>query len=273
VAAPDQDERDAGVSGGPSVSRAERALLRRLPLYQQIAEDLRARIDRGELAPGEPLPSEKEMIAQYGVSRITVRHAVAALRAAGLIVTEHGRASRVRPEALGTELIFNPAVTRTPDGQFVTWDGEGWADVEEPSRYRGEAGAHAALLGLDPAELVFVFERQLMHASGTQVIHRSVIPFVTAEGTALAEDPFVPPAGLYRALTAAGHEVGWRGETRAVMPNPDEAATLDVPDGVPLLVHSRITLDQQGRRLVLEEARLPAHRTVIVDDDSAPPRG
>ncbi|MDQ1294089.1 MAG: GntR family transcriptional regulator [Actinomycetota bacterium] len=257
-----------GVAGVSALSRGERALLRRLPLYQQIAEDLRARIERGELAPGEPLPSETEMITRYGVSRITVRHAVAALRASGLVVTEHGRASRVRPEALGTELVFTPTVTRGPDGEFVTWDSQGWADVEEPSRYRGEAAAHAGVLGVAPTELVFVHERQLMHATGTQVLYRAVIPFTTVEGTTLAEDPFVPAAQLYQALAESGHEIGWREEIRAVMPNPDQAATLDVPDGVPLLVHSRVTTDRCGRRLVLEETRLPAHRTVIAHEDS-----
>ena len=52
---------------------------------------------------------------------------------------------------------------------------------------------------------------------------------------------------------------------KTVMPNPDEAATLDIPDGVPLLVHTRITVDQHERALLLEETRLPGNRVVIAD--------
>ncbi|HET9655348.1 MAG TPA: winged helix-turn-helix domain-containing protein, partial [Kineosporiaceae bacterium] len=94
--------------------RAAATLLRRLPVYQQIAEDLRARITSGELPPGSRLPSESQMIDHYGVSRITVRHAVAALRAAGLVDTSHGRATLVRA-APGTDQAapFDTTITHT----------------------------------------------------------------------------------------------------------------------------------------------------------------
>jgi GntR family transcriptional regulator len=273
--------------------RTTRALLRRLPRYEQIALDLRARIESGELAPGAPIPSETQMGAQYGVSRITVRHAVASLRAAGLVVTEHGRATRVRPtlhtaaspnlDLASGRLEFDPAVTRhrnthhrddavSGDGGYRTWDSEGWADVETPARYRITAGRHAAPLGLKPDEPVFVYERQLLHTSGVQVMHRVLVPAATAVSTGL-EDPFQPPADLFTALTNAGHELHWHESTQAEMPTPDEAATLEIPDGVPLLVHTRVTLtpaDTGATPLTLEETRLPADRTTITHAHAVP---
>ncbi|MGH8906593.1 MAG: GntR family transcriptional regulator [Egibacteraceae bacterium] len=49
-----------------------------------------------ELADGQPLLSETDLIERYGVSRNSVRNAVALLRVEGLVVTEHGRGTHVR---------------------------------------------------------------------------------------------------------------------------------------------------------------------------------
>lgn len=266
-----------GVDAPPD--RTARTLLKQLPRYQQIAMDIRERIDSGEFAPGDPIPSETEMIATYGVSRITVRHAIAALRASGLVITEHGRPSRVRatPATAGGDtasgmLAFNPAITRDADG-YHTWDEEGWADVETPSRYRTTAGRHAGALGLAPDEPVFVLERQLLHTTGAQVMHRVYVPFATAEGVpVLQEDPFRAGADLYNVLADAGHNLTWTDTVTAAMPTPDDAATLDIPEGVPLLVQSRALRreDREGA-LALEETRLPAHRAVISRSVTLPP--
>ncbi len=67
-----------------------------LYLYQEIARELRGQIERGELAPGTTLPSESQLRLQHGVSRSTVRQALAVLEREGLIVSEHGRGRFVR---------------------------------------------------------------------------------------------------------------------------------------------------------------------------------
>jgi GntR family transcriptional regulator len=66
------------------------------PLYKQLADVLRSAITSGELAESTLLPSETELMQQYGVSRNSARNAVALLRVEGMIVTEHGRGSFVR---------------------------------------------------------------------------------------------------------------------------------------------------------------------------------
>ncbi|MCB1016872.1 MAG: GntR family transcriptional regulator, partial [Acidimicrobiales bacterium] len=52
--------------------------------YQQIAEDLRRRVEAGEFAAGRLLPSEAALSGRYKASRVTVRKALEALRADGL---------------------------------------------------------------------------------------------------------------------------------------------------------------------------------------------
>lgn len=68
------------------------------PLYQQIAAIIRADIQAGTLAPGDPLPSELAIQQEYGVARGTARAVVRLLRDEGLVVTLPGRGTFVRPE-------------------------------------------------------------------------------------------------------------------------------------------------------------------------------
>jgi DNA-binding GntR family transcriptional regulator len=66
------------------------------PRYLQIATDLRERIERGDYAPGDKIPTKAELMAQWGVALNTVDRAVSELQKAGLIETHHGVGSFVR---------------------------------------------------------------------------------------------------------------------------------------------------------------------------------
>lgn len=68
-----------------------------VPRYRQIAEILRRRIERGELIPNRPIPSEVQLEQEFGVARATARKAVALLREWGLITTVPGLGSYVLP--------------------------------------------------------------------------------------------------------------------------------------------------------------------------------
>ena len=59
--------------------------------YVDICDDLRRCMLEAKVKPGEKLPSENELSAQYGVSRQTVRKALEILRDEGYIFAEHGR--------------------------------------------------------------------------------------------------------------------------------------------------------------------------------------
>jgi len=67
----------------------------KLPLYYQIEEKLRKKIEKGEFKSGDPLPSEKELIELFNVSRLTVREAINRLEAQGLVVKEQGKGTFV----------------------------------------------------------------------------------------------------------------------------------------------------------------------------------
>ena len=67
------------------------------PLYVQLAGILRRRIESGELAQLDPLPSESTLTQEHDVSRDTVRRAIAVLREQGLVFTIAQRGTYVGP--------------------------------------------------------------------------------------------------------------------------------------------------------------------------------
>src|SRR5918998_5830024 len=69
---------------------AEQTTFRPLQRYEQIAERLAADIRSGLYAPGERLPSERELAKTLEVSRASVREALASLQLQGVVETRHG---------------------------------------------------------------------------------------------------------------------------------------------------------------------------------------
>ncbi len=68
-----------------------------LPVYQQIAAGIRARIQDGELHPNRRVPSEKKLMEKHGVAKATVRQAMGTLRDQGWVFTVPYRGTYVSP--------------------------------------------------------------------------------------------------------------------------------------------------------------------------------
>lgn len=66
------------------------------PLWQQLADILRAQIKSGALPPGRIMPSESTLMQEYGLARGTVRKAIDSLVQEGLVNRVQGRGTFVR---------------------------------------------------------------------------------------------------------------------------------------------------------------------------------
>ncbi len=75
------------------------------PIYRQIKERIRERIDSGEWRAGQKLPSENELVAALGVSRMTINRALRELTEAGLVRRVHGLGSFVAERPRHASLI------------------------------------------------------------------------------------------------------------------------------------------------------------------------
>jgi GntR family transcriptional regulator, sialic acid-inducible nan operon repressor len=69
--------------------------IQRRKLYQEVLDRLQQRIRSGEIAAGQQLPSERELMDQYGVGRPAVREALQELARSGIVEINHGERARV----------------------------------------------------------------------------------------------------------------------------------------------------------------------------------
>ncbi|WP_171112465.1 MULTISPECIES: GntR family transcriptional regulator [unclassified Streptomyces] len=234
-------------------------------LYQQVAAAIREAIVSGEFAPDSLLPSEAQLMTRYGVSRPTVRNAIAALRAEGLIDVRHGKGSFVRASGQ-PRLTIERRISHTAEDKFVMPNGDIWQEAEEPSTYRARSTKDTGrLLQLDEEEALFGCDRLLTDpGTGTRAMHRTLIPFEVAEAVPLlGKEPCKPPAAIYWVLTQAGHKLSWTETVRARMPLPDERTTLQLPDATPILHVARVAHGTDDRPLFLEELRFGADRAEL----------
>lgn len=99
---------------------------RRLPLYLQVADSIREVILSGDLGPGDPLPTERELAEEHAVSRASVREALRALQAQGLV------------EAAGppTRTVVAPGAVRHARDALITLLRLNAVDVRDLMRFR-----------------------------------------------------------------------------------------------------------------------------------------
>jgi DNA-binding FadR family transcriptional regulator len=121
------------------------------PVYKQIADQLRAAIATGVLGPGEQVPSEHDLVSEYGVARGTARQAIMVLRNEGLIEAIHGLGSFVRAS--------EPIERLRPDRLSHGWEIGRDPDDPPDDDLHGPIGGP---MGAPPEELMMRFEtRQL----------------------------------------------------------------------------------------------------------------
>lgn len=245
------------------------------PGYRQVADDLRRRIAAGLIPPGALLPSESTLMQQHGVARGTVRDAVAQLRAEGLVITERGRGTYVRPvlpvRRLGSDRyrrqIAQLAGAAPPESPFTADQGVGWSALEL-DRVFAEVPADdelAVLFGVEPGTTLLE-RRFLFRTHGVpQQMSVSILPLDLVAGTPVADPDREPwPGGTIAQMHTLGLTVtGIREVVRARMPSTQEATALHISAGVPVVV---ITRQMYAGDRVVEVAHnitIPADRVAL----------
>src|SRR6266566_7551193 len=121
-------------------------LTRPVSMWQQVADHVRDEILNGTYQPGQPLPSEEALSAEFGVSRPTIREGIKTLVAEGLVEVSRPRGTIVR------DPFSRPARTEHHTAASVREE-DGWTDVGKPTFYRANAIADQAdLLGIPAGE-------------------------------------------------------------------------------------------------------------------------
>jgi GntR family transcriptional regulator len=213
------------------------------PLYQQLERALRGAIERGDLAPDDALPPERDLAAEIGVSRITVRKAIDGLVREGLLVRRQGSGTfvRVRVEKNFSKLTsFSEdmrARGRTPRSVWLKRS-EGTVTPEEAMSLRSSPGTP-----------VFRFHR---------IRYADDAPMSLERATVLADClPSIDAveSSLYEALEHSGHRpVRALQRLRAVLFDAEQAELLDGRVHDPGLLVERIGFDRDGRAIEFSQS-------------------
>ncbi|MFC5286866.1 GntR family transcriptional regulator [Actinokineospora guangxiensis] len=242
------------------------------PPYRQIAAALRRLIAAGRLPPGEKLPSETELIAHYGVARMTVRRALQELRGEGLVVAEHGKGVFVRSSPPVRRLAsdrFARAHRKQGKAAFLAEaEVSGHkAAVDQISVTTERASAEVAeRLGLGGDGRVVMRSRRYL-ANGVPVETAvSYVPESIAAGTAIASLD-TGPGGIYARIEEQGHQLGrFTEEVTARMPTPEERKALEIGAGVPVITLVRTAFDLDDVPVEVCETVKVSHAFVLEYD-------
>jgi GntR family transcriptional regulator len=205
-------------------------MARSLPPYRHIADDLRRLIQSHEIAPGERLPAERDLTDRYGVGRSTIRQALAMLRGEGLIDAAHGLGHFVRKTVpllhrrWGTSRFLDEAKAQGFEPEIRTLD----VSIRQPSP------DIAALLEMDEDALAVCRSRlRLLDGHPVQLIERW-FPFALIQGTPLAQSGDMSTRRFLNEVIGKDYS-HWTERITARMPTPEEAQSLNLAPGVPVL--------------------------------------
>lgn len=212
------------------------------PAYRQLADILREQITSGQLVAGAELPAEGQLAESYGISRNSVKQAIQLLRTEGLVFSTRGRLTRVRPIRVIGERRYSIGKRNYGEDResaFAREHGVPWSEFEITREYRIVPAPPRVAAALHIPEGSEVYERQFTHATGGVVLRLS---HSYLEATRFADtvltNPDEPlwPGGTVAQLSSIGIDVTRvRAEVTARMATPQEAETLKLGTGVPVL--------------------------------------
>jgi len=231
------------------------------PKYAQVVAEITSRIERGQYPPGSLLPSEHQLVSDFGVSRPTIVKALSALRQDGWIDTQQGRGSfvRGRPALAGAE--------RTRPAQAVLELPEASLSGElVQAGVKLAPGYVTTLLGLEPGAKAFLRQLLLGDEDGPVELASMWLPMELASGTGLASPDLLDESIRHhlqaRKKIRFDHAVE---RISARQPTGEEAALLQVAADAPVLNVIVTAYDATARPLQVVDIVLPGDRHEIHD--------
>lgn len=235
--------------------------------YKEIADYVRAAITSGELLPGSRVPSEKELMADFGVEQPTAWRALELLKNEGLVYAKRGSGTFVSD--------FTPVRRVSPNRlKSAVW-GEGrsiWSEDEarpvavgsvQVTRQAAPTSIAKVLDLSDEERAVWVRHRTYLVDGQPVQMAVSYYPANLADGTQITESD-TGDGGVYARLAEIGYApVSFREELRARMPTTEETELLSLHRGTPVIIVVRTAYTDDGTAVEVNEMTLDAGSYIL----------
>ena len=268
------------------------------PMYKRVAEDLRGMIESGEIAPGSKLPTEVELMDEYGekfgspsggvaISRNTVRDAIKLLATRGLVVSRAGKGTFVarKIDPFVSTLSGSPEVGRETVRYMSEVDSYG-SEVEASGRkpdvsiprveVQRASGRVASLLALAEGTMVIsrYQERSIDETSWSMQTTFYPMEWVTrgASRLLIAENITDGIIGYVEDVLGV-KQVGLHDLITARVANSQESTFFDLPEDGQVAVFEifRVGFDANSNPIRLTVTTYPADRNYLAYDEGQVP--
>ncbi|HEY2134861.1 MAG TPA: phosphonate metabolism transcriptional regulator PhnF [Xanthobacteraceae bacterium] len=227
-------------------------------MWRRVADELERAIAVGSFLPGSKLPGELDIAGRFSVNRHTVRRAIAALAARGLVRAERGSGTYVEvqrlPYPIRARTRFSEivgATGRAVGGRLVAGAVE-HADGEIAKRLKLKGGAQVIRIEL------------LRHADRVPVC--AATSWLPAPRFADAADVYAATRSMTKTLARFGVHDYARQSTRvtAAVVDDADALRLEIASGRPVLVVDSVDADDEGYPILTTRARFAADRIELI---------
>jgi len=207
----------------------------KIPKYYLLKQDIIQKIEKDELNDDQMIPSERELIEQHGISRITVRKAIDELVNEGYLYRIQGKGTYVKGDSVKQELFSITSCTRdilqmgkVPTRKVIH------AGVIEPNSKRMRE------LEITPSDKIFMLDR--VYFADDDAVNRTIVYLPYKLFPNLSKHDFAAQS-LYDVLESE-YQVKITRATRtieAIAAEPEIAALLSIPEGIAILLFRGIT--------------------------------
>ncbi len=229
------------------------------PIYLQLERLLRTAIGEGRLSDSEALPAERDLASHYGISRITVRKALAELEREGLVVRRRGMGTFV---AKGHTA---PPSAAFPFQEDLVGAGRHTRSIWTARESDTVTGDEAMVLGVPFGTAVVRLVRTRYHHDVAIAIEQSTVlaEYLSREA--------VPEASLYKALQRGGPApVRALHRLSAIALPEDKARALCVEPDSPGLFLERRGFIRDGRTIEMTRGWYRADASDLIIDAAVP---
>ncbi|MGB3534864.1 MAG: phosphonate metabolism transcriptional regulator PhnF [Microcoleaceae cyanobacterium] len=232
-----------------------------LPIYAQIAQELRQNIQQGVYQAGDKLPTETQLTQRFQVNRNTIRKAIATLKSEGLLRVIQGQGTFVAETPIQYTLGKRVRYNQTLNAQGFEIRFQMLRSVEILADL-----AIASALEIQPEETVFLIERLSFANDQPISISTSYFPARHFPNLLSHQQQMWSISTLVRQIYGYDH-IRRQTQVSARVVQPEDARLLKLPLNYPVLFVESININQNNTVIEYGQTRFRSDRMELVFDN------